>query len=156
MDDEPRQSRHRLFIGVDPGRNGGLVAIRSDGGIERQTRMPPTDHDIHHWLPSSRSVFAVIERVHAMPKQGVSSTFRFGVSYGGLRMALVCHDIPFAEVTPAKWQREFVAPRKKSESNTEWKNRLKAASQQLFPRERVTLYVADAILIAEYARRKYS
>jgi Holliday junction resolvasome RuvABC endonuclease subunit len=101
------------------------------------------------------SVCAVIEHVHAMPKQGVSSTFKFGVGYGGLRMALIAASIPFEEVTPRTWQKALgVVVRKKTETKTQFKNRLKAKAQQLFPRESITLKTADALLIAEYCRRK--
>jgi hypothetical protein len=40
-------------------------------------------------------------------------------------------------------------------TKTEWKNRLKAKAQQLFPQQskHITLKTADALLIAEYARK---
>ena len=43
---------------------------------------------------------------------------------------------------------------KSSGSKTEWKNKLKAKAQQLFPvwSKRITLATADALLIAEYGR----
>ena len=38
-------------------------------------------------------------------------------------------------------------------SKTEWKNKLKAKAQQLFPGEKVTLATCDSLLIAEYGRK---
>jgi hypothetical protein len=100
-------------------------------------------------------VFAVIEKVHAMPGNGVSGMFKFGMSYGGLRMALIAAGIPFEEVQPRAWQKAMgIPPRSKTESGTQWKNRLKAKAQQLYPAEKVTLAVADALLIATYCQRK--
>jgi hypothetical protein len=162
-----------VFIGIDPGQSGGIACIevyKSDGAINTQlTPMPSTEVDIweviwgfyethgrrHSLTHGMYSVCAVIEHVHAMPKQGVSSTFKFGVGYGGLRMALIAASIPFEEVTPRTWQKALgVVVRKKTETKTQFKNRLKAKAQQLFPRESITLKTADALLIAEYCRRK--
>lgn len=102
-------------------------------------------------------VFAVIERVsgYVGEAQPGSAAFKFGQSYGGLRMALVAAGIPFEEVTPQVWQRKMgVTPRRKDESKTAWKNRLKAKAQQLYPGVKVTLATADALLLAEFCRRR--
>ncbi len=80
--------------------------------------------------------------------------FSFGRNYGFLRGCLHCLKIPFEEVTPAKWQREFSLLRTdKAETNTAKKNRHKAKAQQLFPDTNVTHAIADALLIAEYGLR---
>jgi Holliday junction resolvasome RuvABC endonuclease subunit len=89
-----------------------------------------------------------------MPKQGVASSFKFGVNYGIVRMALTAAGIPFEEVTPQAWQKALgITHRKKTETPSEWKNRLRARAQQLFPSVSLTLATADALLIAEYCRR---
>jgi hypothetical protein len=126
--------------------------------------MPATERDV--WEFFSRTIYnpefkrrsmAVIEKVHSMPGQGVHSTFKFGMGYGGLRMALIAAGIPFIEATPQAWQKELeIPPRKKTETKTQFKNRLKAMAQQLFPGVDVTLKTADALLIAYYCRQKYS
>ena len=70
-------------------------------------------------------------------------------------MALTAAGIPFEEVTPVVWQRGLGIPvRKKDESRSQFKGRLKAKAQQLFPQVKVTLKTADALLISEYCRRK--
>jgi hypothetical protein len=86
-----------------------------------------------------------------------SAAFKFGASYGALKAFLVAGSVPFEEITPAVWQRGVgLTPRAKGETKTAWKNRIKAHTQQLFPGRKITLAVADAILLAEYARRKMS
>jgi hypothetical protein len=125
--------------------------------------MPPTMPEILAWLNDNRSTiaeqsFAVIERVGGYVR-GVdapgSAMFNFGKGYGALLMALCAAGVPHEEVTPNVWMRGLgVPPRKKSEARKDWKNRLKMKAQQLFPREKVTLVTADALLIAEYCRRK--
>lgn len=135
--------------------SGGLKLV---SGATGATSMPKTERDVWEWvLAVSRrgEVFAVIEKVHAMPGNGVSGMFKFGMGYGGLRMALVAASIPFEDVTPQAWQKAMgVVQRGKTETKTQFKNRLKAKAQQLFPDKEVTLSTADALLIAEFGRRK--
>ena len=89
-----------------------------------------------------------------MPKQGVASTFKFGRSYGNLEAFLIAAEIPFERVVPSVWQREFGLISKKGETKTAKKNRHKAKAQELFPSVKVTHAVADALLIAEWHRRR--
>lgn len=134
--------------GIDPGASGayaqGTVVFPFKNRTER---------DIWDLFLKMMPCKVYIEKVHAMPKQGVSSTFKFGQNYGALRMALIAAQIPFEEVRPADWMREFGLRRKKGESDTSWKNRKKAKAQQIFPLAKVTHATADALLIAEYGRR---
>jgi hypothetical protein len=51
--------------------------------------------------------FVVIEHVGAMPKQGVSSTFRFGVAFGIVRGVVSALGIPTHLVAPTRWKRYF-------------------------------------------------
>jgi hypothetical protein len=47
---------------------------------------------------------AALELVHAMPKQGIVSTFRFGETFGVLRGVLAACGIPLDLVRPQEWQ----------------------------------------------------
>lgn len=138
-----------VILGIDPGQSGGIARIGL-GGVATAIKMPETERDIWEaFATRERPDFAVIEAVSAMPKQGVSSTFKFGRSYGFLRACLIASEIPFAEVRPAVWQRELGCLSRGD------KNVTKARAQQLFPKLKVTHALADALLIAEYARRLY-
>ncbi len=151
------------YFGIDPGMSGGLAW--SEFGEVHADPMPETERDIWEWLDvhypkligKSAAAFAVIEQVggHIAGKnQPGSAMFKFGQSYGALRMALTAADIPYELITPQKWQKGLgVVPRKKEETKTQWKNRLKAHAQRLFPTATITLATADALLIAEYCRR---
>jgi hypothetical protein len=146
------------YMGIDPGASGGMALLYPSGSVVSVTKMLPTERDTWDWLYGYAEAFAgvvaLIEKVHSMPREGVASTFKFGVCYGGLRMALIAAGIPFEEVTPQRWQRGLeIPPRHGTESKTAYKNRLKARAQQLFPSAKVTLAVADALLLAEYCRR---
>lgn len=153
---------NKLFLGIDPGQAGGICLIRYDGITTLEIiKMPYTERDVWTWIGSysnAKGIIAVIEKVHAMPGNGVSSMFKFGMGYGGLRMALIAASIPFGEVTPQKWMKEFGITRKPTETKSEFKQRLKSKAQSLFPQENssITLSTCDALLISEYCRRKHS
>lgn len=159
-----------IFLGIDPGANGGMACI-APGDISL-TSMPVTEKEIWQWIRwydrSTRDVFAIIEKVGGYVgnnseagKGGGSSNgsamFKFGMNCGLLRMALTAARIPYDEVHPATWQKKLgISPRTKTESKSQWKNRIKQKCQQLYPCEKLTLNTADALLIARYGQMIYS
>lgn len=134
-------------LGIDPGKSGGMALLDSSADQPNYTKLSGTEADTAMFLRFAHVDFALIEKVHSMPKQGVSSTFTFGQSYGFLRGCLIALGIPFEEVTPRKWQAAMGCLSKGD------KNVTKARAQQLFPSVKVTHAIADALLIAEYCRR---
>ena len=148
-----------IIIGIDPGKSGGIASWDNShsgyGDSFTVDKMPATEMDIASVFAEFclTDCHAYIEKVHAMPGQGVTSMFTFGQGYGFLRGCLVAHGIPFEEVTPRTWQKSFGMKKSKTESQTQWKNRLKGKAQQLFPHLKVTLATCDALLICEFGRR---
>ena len=140
-----------LVLGIDPGYSGCVVSLhRETGEVDGLINLSETPHDIAEFV-RARSLSidkAYLEKVGAMPRQGVSSTFKFGTSYGFCLGLLTSLLVPFEEVTPAKWQQAM-----KCRSGGD-KKITKAAAQRLFPRMKVTHKNADALLIAEYGRRE--
>src|SRR4051812_430601 len=53
---------------------------------------------------------AIVEAVHAMPKQGVTSVFTFGVGFGVVRGVLATLGVPATYITPQSWQRAMRVP----------------------------------------------
>lgn len=147
----------KISIGIDPGQSGGICVKYPDGDVMAH-KMPITETDIMEIFNQVKKestgmempVFAVIEKVHSMPGQGVASTFKFGRNYGFLRGCLISLGIPFDEVTPQKWMKYYSMKKAKNETKTEWKNRLKGKAQQLYPHLKPTLKTCDAILICRY------
>lgn len=138
------------ILGIDPGQSGGLAVISNDGSTSPTVvKMPPTERDVYDALweltagsPKIRKAY--IERVHAMPRQGVVSTGTLMMGYGGLRMALIALEIPFETVAPGVWQRAMGCLSKGN------KNVTKARAQELYPGLKITHYISDALLIAGY------
>jgi hypothetical protein len=144
-------------LGIDPGKNGGLALLFGQEVIA--TRMPPTPADLLVWIRSiGDDCIACMEQVSGYAGEGQpgSAMFNFGRGYGNLEAFLLACEMPFELVPPRRWQKAMgITPKGKTESKTEWKNRIKAVAQRLFPAEKITLMTSDAILIAEYCRRKH-
>jgi hypothetical protein len=139
-----------IWIGIDPGKNGGIAAIGPGPSDAAAWKMPSTERDTLAVLKDAvmgLGSFALIERAQAFPGMGVSGAFNYGGNYFGLRMALVALEIPFEVVAPGVWQRTMRCLTKGD------KNVTKRRAQELFPTLKITHAIADALLIAEYNKR---
>jgi hypothetical protein len=72
-------------------------------------------------------IVAYIEKVHAMPHDGRSSLFKFGVNYGAWLGILHSKQIPVIEVSPQKWMKfwEIKLGEKLPKVKKDRKNKLK-------------------------------
>lgn len=146
----------KKYIGIDPGDQGGIAVLSADGSVVEVAKIPTTPMDVLDFLSKYKDdSFCILERVGGLPGQGGSAMFNFGKGYGHLQMALLALGIPTNDVTPNKWEKSFQLGSSGKYGKTEWKNRLKAKAQQLFPSlgRKITLATCDALLIAEYGRR---
>lgn len=141
-------------IGIDPGTNGGIAVLDDSGAVISLRKMPETPQDLlNHLRPFAEDSRCTLEKVGGMPGNGGSAMFNFGKGYGHLEMALMSLKIPTETVTPQKWEKTYQLGSSRGVPKTEWKNKLKAKAQQMFPSQKITLAVCDALLIAEYGRR---
>lgn len=146
----------KKYIGIDPGDQGGIAVLSADGSVVEVAKIPTTPMDVLDFLSKYKDdSYCILERVGGLPGQGGSAMFNFGKGYGHLQMALLALGIPTNDVTPNKWEKSFQLGSSGKYGKTEWKNRLKAKAQQLFPSlgRKITLATCDALLIAEYGRR---
>ena len=139
-----------FYIGIDPGVNGGCAILDDEMNliVHRCPRDIKKMADILYDY-QFKDCYAVIERVHSFPGQGVVSTFTFGNNFGQWQGILAAHDIPFVYVQPKKWMESF-QPLSKEKSIR--KRELKEKALELHPNEKVTLITADAILLAHYCK----
>lgn len=144
-----------IYIGIDPGKHGAYAII--DEGSTAQvwpwddsefaTKMRGLNHLPH--------VMACVEKVGAMPGQGVTSMFNFGKSAGFIEGVLSALGIPYQLVTPQRWKKEFTLHNSKQKSVEVCKRLFPDVSLLPTPRCRVASDgMAEALLMAEYARRK--
>lgn len=152
-----------LFIGIDPGKKGAIALFdpsqhhlniedmplvpRSKGKKGEDTNYARLSEIL--WKPPGVLVFALMEDVWSMPKEGVSSAHAFGRNNGALLMALAAGRIPHGLITPPKWKKYFGLSRDKGAS--------RSLAMQRFP-DHADLFLrvkddgrAEAALIALYA-----
>lgn len=144
-----------IYIGIDPGKNGGIAEL----GSYYASCIVYSDMELLNVCSKLEGMNAIcyLEYVHAMPKQGVSSTFNFGMNFGFIQGVLRAYGIPYELVTPQKWKKEF--------SCTSDKNTSIEVCKRLFPKANLKATsrckkdhdgMAEALLLAEYGRRHYS
>ena len=149
-----------IYIGIDPGKNGGYALI-----CDNEPDVHPWDDDgFVTWMVGVRAVakannqrvVAAVEKVGAMPGQGVSSTFSFGQSYGFILGVLQALEIPYQTVPPRKWKAEFGLNSDKSKSIEVCKRLF--PDVDLLPTRRCRKEsdgMAESLLICLYAKRHF-
>jgi crossover junction endodeoxyribonuclease RuvC len=75
--------------------------------------------EIETWQPK----LAVIERVGPMPRQGVSTSWKFARSYGCVEGVVEALGIPSHEITPAVWKRQVGIGKDKAAARAEAERR---------------------------------
>ncbi len=138
------------IMGIDPGKSGGCAILEVSGSVIEVFKFGDlTPQDLAHKMrPYQQVKMAYIEKVHSMPGQGVRSVFTFGQNYGMLLGVLAAFRFATTHVAPQVWQKYLQCMSKGN------KNVTKQRAQELFPAEKITHAVADALLIAEYGRRQ--
>lgn len=151
-----------ITIGIDPGLSGA-VGVLVDGNFHKVLDIPTTLRGsgsvkyeidaaglrreiLDSYYPSDDKVEVLLERVNAMPGQGVSSVFSLGDSFGVCRAVVSSLKLPLHLVPPAKWKKHFGLNSDKEKS--------RALAAKLFPEAPLHLKKhadrAEALLMARY------
>lgn len=147
-----------VSVGIDVGKKGGYGVIYDDDTYETY----PWDNakfiekmwDIAQTVSANERIIVCVEKVGAMPHQGVTSCFNFGKAAGFIEGVLEALGIPYQLITPQRWKREFLLNSEKTKSIEVCQRLFPKAS--LLPTERCKVPsdgMAEALLMAEYARR---
>lgn len=148
---------NNFFVGVDPGKTGGVTVISEDDITI--IPIPKEEKDIANIfrdIGAKNKVCAIIEKVHAMPGQGVTSCFTFGSIYGLLKGCMHCFNIPFKEVSSKRWMKEiglFYGPGVKKSQRKVFG--LNFAEQRFGSLDNLNIKTADSLLIAEFCKGSY-
>jgi crossover junction endodeoxyribonuclease RuvC len=158
----------KFFMGIDPGATGAAAFINEEGvflcfldypgsaaGLvaELSDLLPAIPLDLNQ----NQIVLAVLEEVHPMPKQGISSTGKFMRNLGQWEGVLAAKKIPYEMITPQRWRRvlDSSVPKKPT------KDDLRAYAIKRWPAAAESLNRvkdhnrAEALIMAEYARLKH-
>jgi len=144
-----------VLLAIDPGAvSGAYAAFWSNGDIVVGD-LPAADGQVdaatfHALVREMSPMAAVVERVASMPKQGVASTFKFGMSVGLVHGVLLANGVPLHLVTPGKWKKNWGL------LGTE-KDAARALAIRLYPRvgglsRKRDQGRADALLMGQYFR----
>lgn len=135
-----------LYIGIDPGLQGA-VALLDKNNLE-VLKVPlitnnkgKNEYDINALaqilrlatLKHKGQVGVVLESVHAMPGQGVTSMFSMGRGLGIWEGLIVALGIPYSKIAPQTWQKAILKDLKKAGDG---KQASMLYAQRMFPNTR--------------------
>lgn len=156
-----------MIIGVDPGLTGAIAALDDHGRVLALEDMPTTPKrvgkgsevngyllaEIFHALAAHHGKGRVwLEAVSAMPKQGVTSVWSFGMSVGMVRGVVAALGFPLELVRPQEWKKfHGILRKEKDASRTLAISKHPELARDLAHKKDHGR--ADALLIAEYGLR---
>ena len=152
-----------IYLGIDPGLDGGFAAIGPDGlelkvmptvpvGTKRQLDEQAIVQFLMPYARQQTKVF--IELVASRPKQGIAAMFNFGTGWGLVRGICAGLGLSYELVRPQEWQGEMLKGQPDGSEylvasriwpDTEWR-----ASERC---KNFHDGLVDAALIAEHGRR---
>lgn len=147
-----------MKIGIDPGITGAISVLSDTGefvsvhdmpimklGKAKKNQVNPVA--LAHLIFSIKPTSAIVEKVGAMPGQGVASMFNFGMGYGVIQGVLSGLGVPYELSTPQKWKKACGLIGKE-------KDAARLLAIELFPDASLTRKKdggrADALLIAKF------
>ena len=153
------------YLGIDPGVKGGIALISATGRPITAVNMPDTEQGIvdtirrivkkegklHVWA-GVEFIIDCIPPGRSTPKKAAVLADNWGFCKGVLRAL----DVATEQITPRDWQTEFDLYGQKFATQTDKKNAHKEVATALFPTVKMTHFISDALLIAEYTRRVYA
>jgi nitrogen regulatory protein PII-like uncharacterized protein len=149
-----KNSPSKIYIGIDPGKSGGLCVIEDE--FIKAYPCPNTVSDMGLLFAmaisvnKTKTVVAYIEKVWSRPTDGRASIWKFAENYGTWIGIAGAYEIDLQTVAPQTWMKYFETP--KLEKNKR-KRYLKDKAKSMYPElKKVSLKTADAILIATYAK----
>ena len=160
----------KVYIGIDPGISGGIGAVDEDGNLISAHLLPVVSakkggKELHlrevcrliEGYMALGQCFAAIEKVHAMPKQGVRSVWRFAQATGQVEGVIAALRIPYFRVPPQRWQKEYL---RFTNGGADKKQRSVMAASELFPDlelpRKKDHNKAESVLIADFCRKHHN
>ncbi|MBO9484347.1 hypothetical protein [Salinisphaera sp. G21_0] len=151
----------KINIGIDPGKTGAIAFLEGEV-LKRVLDMPVIPDGkgkkdkvdgaqlrrfIAELTAESRQVHVYLERVGAMPGQGVTSMFNFGRSFGVVEGVVAGMGLPVTYVTPQAWKKAFGLIGAEKDAS---RGRVVELYPEADVRRKKDSGRADAILIARY------
>lgn len=148
-----------VYLGIDPGFTGAWGLINHHGNYvgcgdmihnEKWIDINSAYREIS-LIRENDDMMIVVEAVHAMPKQGVSSSFKFGIAYGQALSLAQRFLVDWELVVPKVWKGDLSLTSDKTDSLNMARQRWPEA-----PLGRIKDNGrAEALLLAEWLRQAY-
>jgi crossover junction endodeoxyribonuclease RuvC len=147
-----------IYMGIDPGFSGAWAMIDdcsryvNCGDMHNDKKHIDTKKVVYEisQARANADMVVVLEAVHSMPGQGVSSSFKFGMAYGVALSIAERFSCPWQLVTPQRWKKDMKLTSDKKESLS--------MARQLWPMAPLKRQKdngrAEALLLAEWFRRQ--
>jgi hypothetical protein len=149
----------KYFLGIDPGRQGGLALIDENKNLlyVEPISLLGKGNDYHKicdmidHLPEMTMI--LLELKPGVMEKSASPTTRFGFHCGALFGICIRHNLEI--ISPKKWKTEFDLTREYKESRDNMKLRSVILAEKIFNRTIKSNEdgLAEALLVAEYGRR---
>lgn len=107
--------KKRAYLGIDPGKSGGIVALGIDGKVIGKWVMPSLGdnvdvssmYDLFKTMSATFNVTVVLEDVHSIFGMSASTNFVFGYVCGAIEAVVLCLKLKLIKIAPKTWQKEI-------------------------------------------------
>ena len=163
--DLPKSNVSGVIIGIDPGATGAIAIVSLTGSALGTFDIPSTAEgsgskqqcnayllaDLFTSICKEHNVLLVVlEHVSAMPKQGVTSSFNFGMNYGIVKGVIGAFKLPLRLVRPSVWKKQASLGRDKELARQKAISQWPTMTDRL--RRKLDADRAEALLIADFGR----
>lgn len=151
----------KYWIAIDPGASGAICALNEDGDIIFQDFKTSELKGYISWIRDiikthNNPSMIAIEKVRAMPGQGVSSMLSLGRRVGELEGMLQTLNLGYVEVRPQEWQKACgVKPKSGKKGIYDTISKIYPNAKLLGPQGGLLDGRSDALGIAHYLRKTY-
>ena len=144
---------YKFVIGIDPGKHGalGLISMDRSVGYAEVLDLAQLDQVVKAIRSlNSETTLAVIEKVSASPRMGVTSAFHFGESFGVVQGIMIGLGFDTILSPPRNWKREMGLSSEKEASLSLARKVFPTMSERL--KRKGDADRAEALLLAEWIR----
>jgi hypothetical protein len=166
----------RKYIGIDIGKQGAYYILGEDGSEIDRGPMPMIKKEVdwHAWnvIIEPYDMFngmVVFEKLGVIFGSSKKTAFSMGYQCGAIEMCCIANNLIYTMVQAKKWQAEMFDGQTKiyktgSKTKIDTKAMALVAAKRLFPKTNLLMTekssvphdgLVDALLMAEYARRKF-
>jgi len=149
----------KVWVGIDVGAKGAVAVINKDNDVLELMDYSDNLADDLTMIKAKYDVsMMVVEKVSAMPGQGVTSMFSFGIKFGEILGICNTLGLPFVLVRPQEWMKSLGLPKDKNQR----KKAIGSMAKSMFPG--CDIYGpkgglkdgrSDALMMASYCKRTY-